>query len=111
MNARFWTYHHGWVKITLKPGQTLTISEWGRTDEGWSSSDETYTHDGEGVRLEWGTDGVDCDGRLSEDGESYLPLASIGIGGCVEDEQEVTYNDWLRGPKSKRDYSAEAAGY
>jgi hypothetical protein len=50
MNARFWDNFHGdLVKITLKPGQTLSWSESHPTDEGYNSEAVTYIHHPNGI--------------------------------------------------------------
>lgn len=108
-NARFWTYvNKGPVKLTLRFGQSLTWSKWERTDEGWSSEGYTWTHEEQGVRRQWGSDGVDCDGRLRQGGELYAPLAALHAGRTVDD---VTYPAWEKVESWQRDYQAEAAGY
>jgi hypothetical protein len=45
MNARFWILgrHAGWVKVTLRPGQSLSWSYRYDHDEGWSSHCETLS--------------------------------------------------------------------
>jgi hypothetical protein len=108
-NARFWDYvNTSRVKLTLRPGQALTWSKWERTDEGWSSEGCTWSHDGAGVRCQYGSDGVDCDGRLRQGGELYAPLAALHAGRTVDD---VTYPAWEKVESWQRDYRAEAAGY
>lgn len=108
-NARFWDYlNNGRVKITLRPGQSLTWSKWYRTDEGWSSEGCTWSHEGDGVRCQYGTDGVDCDGRLRQGGELFAPLADLRTGETVDG---IPYPAWEEIESWQRDYAAEAAGY
>jgi hypothetical protein len=110
-NARFWAYINGsQVKITLKPGQSL---QWGKayqTDEGWSSEDETWTYheDGE-IQRSYGTDGYDCDGRLSRWFDGWTTLDELAAG--FEFEPGRHYPEWHGNCASQRDYQAEAAGY
>lgn len=86
MNARFWTYVNGGpVKLTLKPGQSLTHETGGPTDEGWyhDITDWTYETDDDGkpiVTRNWSTDGQDCDGRHGNGGCEECPLAELLTG-------------------------------
>jgi len=108
-NARFWSWMNGHpVKITLRPGQTLTWSKWQRTDEGWDAFSSTWSHVGDGVRYEWCNDGVDCDERLRQGGEAFAALEGLRAGNEVEG---ITYPHWARRNTWQRDYQAEAAGY
>lgn len=130
-NVRFWVWwNNDPVKLTLKPDQTLTLYEAHRTDEGWSSMTERYTHAGDRVECETVSEGVDCDGRLKTgwkgfaridqlqqepicrfldyfDGERYRTIATP----YVENGRECLRPDWTEGKSWQRDYSAEAAGY
>lgn len=64
-NARFWTRgQNGLVKITLKPGQLLSWHEFHYTDEGYSSSWETWRHCGDYIEREYGARARDCDGPI-----------------------------------------------
>lgn len=111
-NARFWHYGpHGPVKLTLRPGQSLTHSTGGRTDEGWSRSSMQWTHEGDAVLLEWCDDGSDCDGRLTQTGGGRCALGRLASGESDPEAPEVIYPAWQTGVASVRDYSAEAAGY
>ena len=111
MNARFWHFGPcGPVKLTLRPGQSLTHSTGGRTDEGWSQSSTRWTHEGETVHLEWCDDGSDCDGRLTRTGENRCALDRLHNGNVCP-EFGIVYPDWQEARVSVRDYSAEDAGY
>lgn len=117
-NARFWIWlNDGLVKLTLKPGQELVWFKSWRHDEGWSSEIHQWTYDEfDGVVVEdYGTDGVDCDGRLSTSSSYEVPVDRL-----AETEMYVaegTYGpmpaqpDWCRKGSFQRDYSAEAMGY
>jgi hypothetical protein len=108
-NARFWVYLNGNpVKLTLRPGQTLLWSRCWRTDEGWDAEARHWSHDGDKIRLDWCTDGVDCDGRLREGGELSAALAHLHDGREVDG---ITYPEWQQRDTWRRDYQAEAAGY
>jgi hypothetical protein len=49
---------------------------------------------------EYGTDGVDCDGRLTTYGEAIAPIPDSGA-----------YPDWTVTDTGRRDWAAEKAGY
>ena len=55
-NARFWVYsgnaEGGWVKLTLKPGQTLTHASGGPCDEGYSYREDSWHHAGDHLQGE-----------------------------------------------------------
>ena len=123
-NARFWVFWNGGpVKITLKPGQSLSVSQ-GRThEEGWSSESETWEHEGDGVRSSWENDGRDCDGRLTQRGSAFCPLdklddvvpywlsAEDATAADRETWADVLYPDWQDAERSQYDEYAELAGY
>lgn len=109
MNARFWTYWKGsWVKLTLRPGESVAMSHHSRHEEGWSSTSEEYEHCGDHVRLTIENDGTDCDGRMSSEHVLVCPIdnlrARVGHDGTLIPE-------WERESSRQRDYSAEAMGY
>jgi hypothetical protein len=61
--ARFWTYiNNGWVKISLRPEQTIEWSYSHDTDEGYASGCYTWRHCGLFVVRELETSSRDCDG-------------------------------------------------
>ena len=124
-NARIWIWENdGLVKLTLKPGQSLTWRTFCRHDEGWSSRGATWEWDGEVLTEQSGSDGTDCDGRLSTASESFcafdklravqaydwhdfdypLPQIKLPVDG-------VFFPEWTRGKQSQRDYAAEAMNY
>ena len=110
-NARFTVYINGAdVRITLRPGQMLS-HHWGHaTDEGYDSGSDTWKHEGDHISWQWGTDGRDCDGRLSHGGES---TATELTGNRVENysEPDSDYPVWQSLHSYQHDYRAEAAGY
>ena len=112
MNARFWAYCNGPVKITLRPGQSLAWCRFERTEEGcWSSEFCRWEFDGYTVTRECGTDGVDCDGRLSTGYTDSCPLDMLHAGNTAWPEGCFEYPAWESEEYSRRDYQAEAAGY
>lgn len=109
--AKFWFYAAGWVRIRLRPGQTL---EWGvstPTDEGYHSQSVRWTHDGDHVTRILTTDGRDCDGRFSTESLTTCPIDRLAA------ETHPIHPKWPATPawesvrSRQRDYSAEAAGY
>lgn len=117
-NARLWIWENdGWVKLTLKPGQSLSWGKSERSDEGYSWRANRWTHDGDGVRNEWGHGGRDCDGTTSANGVCFAPLDAkpapdsrtaleFHLGKLIVPPQ------WLEvEPVRCRDQFAEASGY
>ena len=113
------SYHapHDWngglVKITLRPGQSLSWETRGPTDEGWSAEGYTWTHAGDVIECEGWSDGRDCDGRLSSYAESVCSLDELQAGNepYAEDCEGIRYPRWERVDAGQRDYQAELAGY
>ena len=117
MNARFWTFiHDDYVKITLRPGQSLSHYMGGPTEEGWSSEATTWRHDGNTVTRQCTDDGCDCDGRLTRNYDCICPLSRLSYRTVRSWEgtwPKAVYNfpDWEVMDSSQRDYAAEAMGY
>lgn len=79
-NIRFWAYvHNGWVKITLKPYQTLTHHYSYRHDEGRSYEAVKYTYEAKQqiVLRDWINGGTDCDGPCSQSGIDSCPVDQL----------------------------------
>lgn len=97
-NARFWARSARGleVKITLEPGQTLTTSQGGATDEGYSYTEVSWHFDGRTVTEETVDDGRDCDGRLTHTFVRYLSRRG---------------REFERAPMRVYDQYAEMAGY
>jgi len=111
MNVRFWQYLRGWVKITLKPGQSLHWSRGGPTEEGWYRDSHTWTYRNDGiVKDAYVHDGADCDGRLTHTGEMFF-LDTDANALDSECSPSGKCPKWLHGKRRQRDYSAEAMGY
>jgi hypothetical protein len=117
-NVRFWVYHNGsFVKLTLRPEQTIEFGTGGETEEGFSCSSESYHYDARRGVITCDCDswGRDCDGRHS----------SHWGGSCVVgDEQRHELHDdndtpvhrywgprWREESRDQRDMTAEAMGY
>lgn len=117
LTARFWALVNGSpVKLTVREGEELHWGRGWRHEEGWSSESAIYRIERdcrEGrlpyVVCEWGTDGTDCDGRLSAGGTSVANVMDLKSG-YIESE-EVRYPKWESEEGWQRDYQAEAAGY
>ncbi len=117
--VRFWIWiNDGHVRLTLRPGDVLCHCVGGRTDEGWSSEQHVWTHEGDHLELTVDTDGVDCDGRLSTNATLACPIGNVHaheFGDFDDDRQRVSTGlfgpAWERVSAGQRDYSAEAAGY
>lgn len=92
--------HGGEVTLTIKPGQTLSHSEGGRTDEGYSYTGTTWKFERGELRCETYTEARDCDGRL-DTGGVYFANAIKANG----------FPDWTHEDSYQRDHSAEAMGY
>jgi hypothetical protein len=117
--ANFYVWHtslecYALVRLTAD----TPIVQWGdsaRTDEGWSSWYEEYRLTPDGVVVEGGTDGRDCDGRLATFGRSFCPhdkLASVKPYRCDgEDPPDIMLPEWSEVSRGQRDYAAEAMGY
>lgn len=114
MNARFWINENGTPsKVTLAPGQSLSWSQGGPTDEGWSASGWTLEQPldrPEWVTLSRWSDGRDCDGRLSRhwEGECHITRLHSHLNEYTHPSGQP---DWSEQGAGQRDYSAEAAGY
>lgn len=128
MNARFWVWRDGWVKLTLRPGQSLHTHECKHTDEGFHEDLEQWTHTGYSVVRQWEIGGRDCDGLSYDRGTDSCELdelASIPAGNKyvgVYNGNEARADDyfrfnliyranWTKITRSAYDQYAEAAGY
>lgn len=116
-NARWWDWvNDGWVKLTLRPGQSLSHQSGGPTDEGYSWSSETWEYDGRQVRNSFLATGRDCDGRHESGGACVAALGQLAVefrplDWDRPDGDGVMVPHWEREDRYQRDYSAEAAGY
>lgn len=108
-NARFWYFANEWVRLTLKPGQTLTYTSGGQTDEGYDVTEWHFIYDGEYVAVEVSRDARDCDGRMQDFGEMECPVSQLATE--WNDYGNVFVPDWQRRDHYRLDHSAIAAGY
>lgn len=65
MNARFWIYYKGFVKITLKPNQKINLRRCTDIKQGYEIAFSSYFYDGESVMVDHRFDIVDCYGRMT----------------------------------------------
>lgn len=105
---RFETYINGGAKVTLRPGQSLTWSQGGDTDEGYEWEAVTWTHVGDGVHRHCASGGRDCDGASQSDHEDFCPAAKLWTGANWYGEPMP---DWEEGQAEVFDQYAQAAGY
>jgi len=107
---RFWDYVNGdYVKISLRPGDTLEHYCAQVTDEGYSSERTTWSHDGDAVLSTCETDGRDCDGRMTTYSAVVAHETNLRVRSV--DGAPAYMPDWRKVKSSQRDYSAEAMGY
>lgn len=110
MTARLWTFwHEGMVRITVRPGKTVTLYRGERTDEGYSRRWETYELFDGILTMRAETDSRDCDGQYSTSATYFAHVSRLQV-----DRNEYTgllMPDWKKQESSVRDYAAEAAGY
>ncbi len=119
MNARFWEFVNGdFVKLCLKPGQSITHSHGGPTEEGYSWESHRWQHVGDGVAMLMQSDARDCDGRISHESAYFAPLFQLHdsprilpVDGMTGQLHLIAMPLWTEQNSSQRDYSAEAMGY
>jgi hypothetical protein len=109
-NARFWVYYNdGYCKLTLRPGQEVTLGRRSADEEGYSFHVATWTHEGDHVHLGFAHGGRDCDGPISHGGELTCPLDRLAAD--LDEEMGIYRPDWQREAAWQRDEYAESAGY
>lgn len=110
MNARFWIYWNGNVKITLAPGETITLSGGGRTDEGYQFHSETYSFDGYEIECSLERHGRDCDGPFESQSVCTTTMEQLtSVQGICD--PTIYYPQWERANYRQRDTYAEMMGY
>lgn len=122
-NARFWEWiNNGWVKITLRPGQSLSHSKYSTDEEGYSAELTSWIHDGDEIRREWNTSARDCDGQISRNGSEVCPISRLAsVPAMLSDESDsrdyfdhmlIYRADWQTKDKTRvYDAYAEAMNY
>ena len=116
-NVRFWDYvgyRNGYVKLTLKPGESIVHHGGGESDEGWAWWSNTYTYNEEEgiIELRMGANGSDCDGPYSSCQDMWCPIDRLDAREASEGPMKRPPSPkWERGEYFQRDYFAEAMGY
>lgn len=106
-NARFWVFENGgWVKLTLRPDQSLSWYSYSRHEEGYSSIGITWTHEGSRILRESVTDGRDCDGRHGYSQEDACDLDLLASVPSYTDDHD--HRGWLIHRPEWREASAAA---
>lgn len=115
--ARFWVWHNGgWVKLSLREGESLQAVSYRETDEGFCSEWCTWTFEPADhpfaalVRQEYGTRSRDCDGLHEFYSEMVCRKDWLKYSQS-EDSADVFVPNWESVSKSCRDHAAEAMGY
>ena len=117
--ARFWIYvNNDYVKISLKPGQTLNWYTKEATDEGWSGEGLSFEYDADLVLVlrESVTEGRDCDGRIQYFDKAQCAIEDLQNGNDTFDMFEehghiVQFPCWERVTSEVCDEQAQKAGY
>lgn len=115
-NARFWVYRHGsWVKVTLRPGQSLDTCEWGPTDEGYFQSYATWVYEDGIVKFHYYRKERDCDGLFENGGCLVCALDELQAKENYSKDEHagkvIMVPEWIDEDSWQRDHSAEAMGY
>lgn len=108
--ARFWIYAHGWVRLALRPGQSVTHREGGPMEEGWSYETRTWSHNGDHLVYAQTINAQDCDGRLDQ----YYDAEATRLEDFYEHDSGKLVGPrpvWEDERSSQRDHTAEAMGY
>lgn len=114
-NARFWFYwNQTWVKLTLKPGQTVNITT-GHVpdDEGWSAEHVQFHHCAGVVWRETVSEGRDCDGFISHYDKCCCHVGMLRgkLVECADSGEKYLVPLWVDVTNAVYDESAEMAGY
>lgn len=110
MNARFWLWwNQSWVKITLRPGESVSMYTGAPTDEGYSCEAQVYSYDEDVVEYAITTWGSDCDGRHEWHGNGHCHVSNLQANDA--DEHGPARPEWVKGHSRQYDQYAEMAGY
>ena len=117
-NVRFWTHgNEGPVRLTLEPGQSLSIHYGGPTDEGSYDDHTLFTYDPHhecgcpAVVCERTRDESDCDGRHEWRCDTYCPVGSLDAVPYDDNGRSIGMPDWQHKHASQRDHFAELMNY
>jgi len=110
-NARFlFWWADGFVKLTLKPGQSLSCYQGAKDEEGYNCTSVNFRYDVDDTKIyrEDTTWGRDCDGGHSFKSESYCAVSRLRSHKLESGELIPT---WEEIDSSQYDQYAEMAGY
>lgn len=117
LTARFWVWHHdGFVRISLRDGDSLTACDSRATDEGYSATVTTWSRDGDTIISEWSSRGRDCDGDHGYDSTVTCNIAELAVNDQFADGDEfgqpiLQTPNWQKENARQYDRNAELAGY
>lgn len=111
--CRFWIYHNSsFVKITLRPGQKITLVEGGQTEEGYDTTYTDYTHEGPIIVRGTHRYARDCDGPFEWHYECTCIVQNLkSIELKCDDGDVIRSPGWKQVSCYQRDYYAERMGY
>jgi hypothetical protein len=109
-NARFWVvYKGGLIKLTLKPGEVVTLYHYQRTEEGYSAETFSYRFNNGVLTLNYSDEGRDCDGYISRGISRTCEFDELQYRWC--DQDQVAFPNWIDQDTEVYDESAVRAGY
>lgn len=114
-NVRFviW-YNDQYTKITLKPGQCISLRNFRWHDEGSAEQIETYEYQADDgiVYSEYESYSRDCDGPHEHHSKSHF-IVNQDYFNNERDEGILVRHmpEWIKGKSYQRDIYAEMAGY
>jgi hypothetical protein len=120
LTARFWEWINGsWVKISLKPNESIRHYQGSNDEEGYSAEFNSWTNEGHRVVSASRFEGRDCDGRMSRTVVSSCSpdrLQHLRAYQCEKFENHhrglpIMRPKWERESSRQFDQYAEAAGY
>jgi hypothetical protein len=115
--ARFWIMHphnvDGFVRLTLRPGQSVAFHRGKPDSEGFTASAERYRYDisERVIRRECASWGSDCDGRYKSFSDDVCPLDQLATVPVEWNGETINRPNWQQESASQRDYTAEAMNY
>lgn len=116
-NARFWVWWppaDQFVKLTLRPGDTIETSYGGPHEEGWSAYHATYHYDAERLVVVCHVldEGRDCDGGHRSHAVYECPCDDLRQDARLDNDGHVVLVPlWQRRSASQWDEYAEQMGY
>lgn len=108
---RVWESLHGsYVKISVRPGQTLRWHRNWMGDEGPSWQYCVFIHEGDRLKMECGSGGRDCDGTVTHHSTLVASPEKLAARPAYRDSR-LLLPDWETEERWQHDQFAEAAGY